>query len=61
MTIPEALQLVIKAGSLGEQGETFALDMGDPVKIMDLAKEMIKHAGSVPSTLFATLREFRSR
>ena len=42
MTIPEAAQLVIEAGSLGEGGELFILDMGEPVKIIDLAKTMIK-------------------
>ena len=40
MTIPEAVQLVIQAGALGEKGMIF-LDMGEPVKIMDLAKDMI--------------------
>jgi perosamine synthetase len=47
MTIPEAVQLVIKAGTLGMEGETFALDMGDPIKIIDLAREMIERAGLV--------------
>lgn len=42
MTIPEAAQLVIEAGSLGNGGEIFILDMGKPVKIYDLAKRMIK-------------------
>ncbi|WP_291281638.1 nucleoside-diphosphate sugar epimerase/dehydratase, partial [Fusobacterium sp.] len=42
MTIPEAAQLVIEAGALGEGGEIFILDMGKPVKIYDLAKTMIK-------------------
>lgn len=42
MTIPEATQLVIEAGSLGRGGEIFILDMGEPVKIYDLAKSMIK-------------------
>lgn len=45
MTIPEAVQLVIQAGTLGELGETFVLDMGDPVKIVDLAKELIEQSG----------------
>lgn len=48
MTIPEAAQLVIQAGSLGWQGETFILDMGDPVKIVDLAKQLIEQSGFVP-------------
>lgn len=41
MTIPEAAQLVIQAGALGSGGEVFVLDMGEPVKIADLAKQMI--------------------
>ncbi len=42
MTIPEAAQLVIEAGSIGQGGEIFILDMGKPVKIYDLAKSMIR-------------------
>lgn len=45
MTIPEASQLVLEAGALGEGGELFLLDMGAPVKIMDLAKNMIRLSG----------------
>ncbi|ADL13601.1 polysaccharide biosynthesis protein [Acetohalobium arabaticum] len=45
MTIPEAAQLVIQAGSLGTGGEVFVLDMGEPVKIIDLAKDLIKLSG----------------
>ena len=48
MTIPEASQLVIEAGSLGVGGEVFVLEMGKPVKITDLAKNMIKLSGHVP-------------
>ena len=45
MTIPEASSLVIQAGAMGEGGEVFVLDMGEPVKIVDLAKNMIRLAG----------------
>jgi UDP-N-acetylglucosamine 4,6-dehydratase len=45
MTIPEAAELVIQAGSMGEGGDVFVLDMGDPVKITDLAKRMIHLSG----------------
>jgi FlaA1/EpsC-like NDP-sugar epimerase/UDP-N-acetylmuramyl pentapeptide phosphotransferase/UDP-N-acetylglucosamine-1-phosphate transferase len=47
MTIPEAVQLVIQAGSLGKEGEIFVLDMGNPVKIVDLAKDLIEQSGLV--------------
>jgi len=45
MTIPEASQLVIQAGSMGKGGDVFVLDMGDPVKISDLAAKMIRLSG----------------
>jgi len=45
MTIPEAAQLVIQAGSMGAGGEVYVLDMGQPVKIIDLAKRMIRLSG----------------
>ncbi|MBI2098821.1 polysaccharide biosynthesis protein [Candidatus Uhrbacteria bacterium] len=48
MTIPEATLLVMEAGAIGEGGETFILDMGRPIKIMDLAKELIRLSGYTP-------------
>lgn len=48
MTIPEACQLVLEAGSMGEGGEIYIFDMGKPVKIIDLAHKMIKMAGLIP-------------
>jgi FlaA1/EpsC-like NDP-sugar epimerase len=48
MTIPEAVQLVIRSGSLARGGEVFVLDMGDPVSILDLAKDMIRFAQLEP-------------
>ncbi len=48
MTIPEACQLILQAGVLGEGGEIFALDMGEPVKISYLAEQMIRLANKVP-------------
>ncbi|HZX59402.1 MAG TPA: nucleoside-diphosphate sugar epimerase/dehydratase, partial [Mucilaginibacter sp.] len=48
MTIPEAVQLVLEAGTMGTGGEIFIFDMGEPVKITDLALKMIKLAGLQP-------------
>lgn len=48
MTIPEACQLVLEAGAMGKGGEIYIFDMGEPVKIMDLAVKMIKLAGYEP-------------
>ena len=48
MTIPEACQLVLEAGAMGNGGEIFIFDMGQPVKIIDLATKMIRLAGLVP-------------
>jgi FlaA1/EpsC-like NDP-sugar epimerase len=48
MTIPEAAQLVLQAGAMGEGGEIFILDMGEPIRILDLAEEMITLTGLRP-------------
>lgn len=48
MTIPEAVQLVLEAASMGNGGEIFIFDMGEPIKIVDLATNMIKLAGLSP-------------
>ncbi len=49
MTIPEACQLVLEAGAMGNGGEIYIFDMGKPVKIYDLAEKMIKLAGFIPN------------
>jgi FlaA1/EpsC-like NDP-sugar epimerase len=48
MTIPEAVSLVVQAGAIGGRGEIFVLDMGQPVKIMELARNMIRLSGREP-------------
>lgn len=48
MTIPEAAQLVLQAGAIAKQNELFVLDMGEPVKILDLAENMIRLSGRIP-------------
>ena len=48
MTIPEAVQLIIRSAALGRRGEVFVLDMGDPVRIVDLARNMIRLSGREP-------------
>ena len=61
MTIPEAARLVIQAGGLAEGGEIFILDMGEPVKIVELAKSLIQLSGKTPGEdieiVFTGLRE----
>jgi len=48
MSIPEAVSLILQAGSMGEGGEIFVLDMGKPIKIYDLARQMIRLSGFDP-------------
>ncbi len=48
MTIPEACQLVLQAGTMGKGGEIFVFDMGEPIRIMDLAERMIRLSGLIP-------------
>jgi len=48
MTIPEACSLVLEAGNLGKGGEIFVFDMGEPIRIKDMAEEMIKFSGLIP-------------
>lgn len=48
MTIPEAVSLIVQAGALGENGHVYVLDMGEPVRILDLARNMIRLSGKEP-------------
>jgi dTDP-glucose 4,6-dehydratase len=57
MTIPEAVHLVLQAAVLGEHGETLILDMGNPVKILDVAKQMIEKSGRDIEIIFTGLRD----
>ena len=50
MTIPEAVQLIIRAGNMGHGGEIYVLEMGDPVRIIDLARKMIQLSGREPDS-----------
>lgn len=56
MTIPEACQLVIQAGGVGRAGEVLILDMGEPVRIMDVAERMIEQSGKDIEIVFTGLR-----
>lgn len=56
MTIPEASELVIQAGAIGSQGEVLVLDMGEPVKILDVATRLITHSGTDVEIVFTGLR-----
>ncbi|MGN7158182.1 polysaccharide biosynthesis protein [Dietzia cercidiphylli] len=56
MTIPEACQLVLQAAAVGTNGETLVLDMGDPVKIADVAKTLIEQSGKDIEIVFTGLR-----
>lgn len=57
MTIPEAVQLVIQAGGMAKGGEIFVLDMGEPVKIADLAKNLIRLSGAHVGIVYTGLRD----
>jgi FlaA1/EpsC-like NDP-sugar epimerase len=48
MTIPEAVQLIVQAGAIGGRGQVYVLDMGEPVRIVDLAEKMIRLSGKEP-------------
>jgi FlaA1/EpsC-like NDP-sugar epimerase len=50
MTIPEAVQLIVQAGAIAERGQVYVLDMGEPVRIVDLAEKMIRLSGKEPGT-----------
>lgn len=57
MTIPEACQLVLQASVLGETGETLVLDMGEPIKIADVAKTLIEQSGKSIEIVYTGLRD----
>ena len=57
MTIPEACQLVVQAGGIGRAGEVLILDMGEPVKILDVAQRMIEMSGKDIEIVFTGMRE----
>ena len=51
MTIPEAARLVLQAAAIGESGQVLVLDMGEPVRIVDLARDLIRMAGHMPDEI----------
>ncbi len=51
MTIPEACQLILQAGAMGNGGEIFILDMGTPIKIADMARDLIRLSGFEPEVV----------
>ena len=57
MTIPEACQLVVQAGAIGKAGEVLILDMGEPVRIMDIAERMIEMSGRKTEIVITGLRQ----
>jgi len=57
MSIPEASRWVLQAGAIGRTGETLVLDMGEPMKIIDLATRLIRHHKSDAEIVFTGLRE----
>jgi FlaA1/EpsC-like NDP-sugar epimerase len=61
MTIPEASQMILQAGTIGEGGEIFILKMGTPVKILDMARDLIRLSGKEPDVdikiIFTGLRD----
>jgi FlaA1/EpsC-like NDP-sugar epimerase len=57
MTVEEAVQLVIQAGAIGQDGEVLVLDMGDPVRISDVAHQMIAHHGEDVDVVYTGLRQ----
>jgi FlaA1/EpsC-like NDP-sugar epimerase len=57
MTIPEAVRLVLQAGAIGRGGEIMILDMGEPVKIIDVARRLIEQSGKRIDITFTGLRE----
>ncbi|MEY8879041.1 MAG: polysaccharide biosynthesis protein [Leptothrix sp. (in: b-proteobacteria)] len=59
MTIPEAARLVVQAAAIGEGGQVFVLDMGEPVRIVDLARDLIRMSGHTPDEIAITFSGLR--